>query len=401
MITISQTLIVLVRWVISMLPLQIAYRFLKSSLGQTILIVIGISVGVSVQVFIGSLIGGLQEDLINTTIGSSSQVTITPDDDNEYISDYEDLKTDLDNIEGIETISYAFDQSGTLINDTDTKPILLRGFDYDLAEGIYQFDDKIIDGNIPSGINQIAISSTFAEELDLSVMDTIEVSIPLKGDSEMVIVGIYDFKVANVNDLWVLTTLDTVQEITSSGTVISSVEMQLSDVFEAENIALDIDTNITSDDLAVSNWIENNADLLSGLQAQSSSSLMIQVFVTISVVLGITSVLAITVIQKSRQIGILKAMGIKDKEASLIFLSEGFMLGILGAIGGVLLGLLLTWMFSTFAVDADGNPVVSLLIEPNFIVISALVAIFSASFASIIPARRSSKLSVIEVIRNG
>jgi len=128
---------------------------------------------------------------------------------------------------------------------------------------------------------------------------------------------------------------------------------------------------------------------------------LIQVFVTISVVLGIASVLAITVIQKSRQIGILKAMGVKDRTASLIFLSQGFILGIFGAIGGVLLGLLLTFAFTTFALDPDGNPVIPLLIDPQFIGISALVAIVSASLASVIPARKSTKISIIEVIKNG
>jgi len=137
------------------------------------------------------------------------------------------------------------------------------------------------------------------------------------------------------------------------------------------------------------------------LQAQGSSSLMIQVFVTISVVLGIASVLAITVIQKSRQIGILKAMGVKDRTASLIFLSQGFILGILGAIGGVALGLLLTYVFSTFALDPDGNPVVPLLIEADFIALSGLIAVVSASLASLVPARKSTKISIIEVIKNG
>ncbi len=62
-----------------MFPFQIAFRFLKSSVGQTILIILGISVGVSVQVFIGSLIGGLQNSLVETTIGNSSQITIKDD----------------------------------------------------------------------------------------------------------------------------------------------------------------------------------------------------------------------------------------------------------------------------------------------------------------------------------
>jgi lipoprotein-releasing system permease protein len=68
--------------------------------------------------------------------------------------------------------------------------------------------------------------------------------------------------------------------------------------------------------------MDNNEELLSGLQGQSISSLMIQIFVVVSVVIGISSVLAIIVMQKSRQIGILKAMGIKDFDASLIFLFE-------------------------------------------------------------------------------
>jgi len=60
------------------LAFKIALRFLKSGRGQTVLIVLGISVGVAVQLFIGSLIQGLQINLLETTIGSSSHITITP-----------------------------------------------------------------------------------------------------------------------------------------------------------------------------------------------------------------------------------------------------------------------------------------------------------------------------------
>jgi len=384
-----------------MLSFQIAYRFLRSSLGQTILIVIGISVGVSVQVFIGSLIGGLQADLVNTTIGNSSQITIISEEDNEYIENYDSIRTSLLDVEGLESISFALDSPGTLIEDTKTEPILLRGLEFEYAEDIYGINGKIIDGRLPNNDYEILIGTTLLEEFGLNIGDKLEVTIPLKGTNEVEIVGVYDFKVASLNNLWVFTSLDSMQTILDLDGKISSIEMQVDDVFEAESINKDVDSVLNDSSLETSNWIELNEDLLSGLQAQGSSSLMIQVFVTISVVLGITSVLAITVIQKSKQIGILKAMGIQDKEASLIFLSQGFLLGILGAIGGVLLGLLLSFSFTTFAVDSAGDPVVTLLIEPRFIMISALVAILSASFASIIPARRSSKLSVIEVIKNG
>jgi lipoprotein-releasing system permease protein len=384
-----------------MLPLQIAVRFLKSSLGQTFLIILGISVGVSVQVFIGSLIGGLQQDLVNTTIGNSSQVTITKEDDTDFISNYDTLRNDLIEIEGIESVSYTLDQAATMINGDDSEPVLLRGFNIDYADDIYGVKEKMVEGSLPTSINQIVIGTSLQEELNLSLNDQVDIQVPLVGSTTMTVVGFYDFKVSSVNNLWIVSTVETVQGATNNPNVVSSIEMQVEDVFEAETISTVVATELNDSTLDVSNWIEQNADLLSGLQAQSSSSLMIQVFVTISVVLGITSVLAITVIQKSKQIGILKAMGIKDKQASLIFLSEGFILGVFGAIGGIFLGLLLSWSFSTFAVDESGNPVVTLLINPQFMAISGMVAIVSASLASVIPARRSSRLSVIEVIRNG
>lgn len=385
-----------------MISLKIAIRFLKSSKAQTILIILGISVGVSVQVFIGSLIQGLQKDLVDSTIGNSSQVTVENIDDAEYIANYQALGLSIENSDqGVTELTYSISASGTLIDDTTTKPVLLRGFELESAEGIYDFSSKLEEGRMPLSNNEIIIGSSLLENFDLGIGDSISLEVPLLGSTQMIIVGTYDFKVSSINDLWIISNLATVQSILNTGNVVGNIEMQVDDVFAANEIAINLQSVINDSSYQVTDWETNNAELLSALTAQSSSSYMIQVFVTISVILGITSVLAVTVIQKSRQIGILKAMGIKDSQASLIFLSEGFILGIFGAIGGVLLGLGLAYAFSTFALDANGEPVIALFINPTFIGISALVAVFSASLASIIPARKSSKLSVMEVIKNG
>jgi predicted permease len=100
-------------------------------------------------------------------------------------------------------------------------------------------------------------------------------------------------------------------------------------------------------------------------------------------------------------LGSCNIMGIKDKTSSLIFLMEGLLLGVMGAILGVAIGLLLGAMFTRFAVNPDGTPVVELYIDYGFIGISAIIALASAAIAALIPARRSSKLNPIEVIRNG
>jgi len=383
------------------LALQIAWRFLTSAKGQTIMIVLGISIGVSVQVFIGSLIQGLQISLVDATIGNSSQVTITRANEENYIESYDELtSTYIMDDEDIAIVSYAIDQPATLVDQDQTSPVLLRGFSLEEANELYGFDEKLIEGRMPEAKDEVLVGDLLMEDMQLGIGDTYVINALNIGQIEVEIVGVYDFGVTAIDESWLVTNLVTVQGLLGIGDAISSIEMQVKEPFDADIIMEDLQNDL-GQDYYVSNWKDQNADLLSGLNGQSVSSVMIQVFVTLSVVLGIASVLAITVLQKSKQLGILKAMGIKDKEASLIFLSEGFILGIFGAIGGVSLGLGLSLAFTQFAVNPDGTPVVDLYIDPQFILLSAGIAILAASLASLIPARRSSKISVIEVIKNG
>lgn len=386
------------------LAFQIAKRFLTSGKLQTLFIVLGIGVGVSVQVFIGALISGLQKSLVDTTIGNSSQITITAkDESNAYISNYDDLIVDiLSSDTNIRVATGNFNVAGTLEKGSDTLPVLVRGFELTGADGIYKFSNKLTAGRMPNTNNEVILGNYFQSELDLVVGDTITIIVPQKPNQVLTIVGFFDFEVKSINELWAISNLGTTQSLFNVGDVVSSIETQVKEsaYFDVEKIALNVQTKIGSD-FVTSNWIENNASLLSGLQGQSISSLMIQVFVLISVVLGIASILAIIVLQKSKQIGILKAMGIKNRDASFIFLFQGLILGVMGALTGVLLGIGLLVSFQTFAIDATtGDPVIPLNIEYSFIAVSALIAVGVSTFAALIPARKSSKLSVIEVIRN-
>lgn len=380
------------------LAFQIAWRFLTSAKRQTLIIILGISVGVSVQVFIGSLISGLQANLIETAIGSSSHITVV-EDNNGVIDDVDGTIQLLSNQSDLFTvITPVFDLPGILEKGTDKTEILYRGLEFDSANGIYKFDERMVEGTIPDALDEIALGIKIKEELDLNVNDTITIEI-IGGFKTLTIVGFFDIGVAQLNRSWGVGTIETLQAIASS-TGATRIETQISETFEAEALALTLDTVLAPTGLKTQNWMVENESLLSGLQGQSISSLMIQIFVIISVVLGISSTLAITVMQKSRQIGIMKAMGITNKDASLVFLSEGFILGIFGAIGGVLFGLGLSYAFTTFAVNSDGTPVVPLSIDSGFIALSGGIALVACLAASLTPAIKSSKLTVIEVIRN-
>jgi len=383
------------------LSFKIASRFLRFNLGQTFLIVTGIAIGVSVQVFIGLLIQGLQQDLINTTIGSSSQVTISATKDSGTIRSWEDIVKDIkQNEQGVNQISPAADGAAFLLGEDSSDPVIVRGWIFEEAEGIYAIEEKLIEGKVPGG-GEVIIGLNLKDELGLSVGDDIKLATANGRIQDYKISGFYDFRVSSINSSWVITDIKTAQGLFDYGDEVTSIEMQVEDVFAADEIAASIESRLNNEELIIDNWKAQNQELLSGLNGQSISSIMIQVFVMVSVVLGISSVLAITVMQKSKEIGILKAMGIRDGDASRIFLLQGLILGVFGAMLGVALGLGLSVAFTTFALNPDGTPIIAFYINYGFIALSGGIAILASLVASLIPARKSLKLNPIEVIRNG
>lgn len=247
------------------------------------------------------------------------------------------------------------------------------------------------------------IGRDLRQELNAQVGDRIEITVLGNLKQTFRLTGVFDLKVQAINKSWFLTTLNSVQTLFDKRGRVTSIEMQVEkgQVFAADAVSAGLQDLNRNGELTITNWKAQNEQLLSGLNGQSVSSLMIQVFVVISVVLGIASVLAISVLQKSKQIGILKAMGIRNAQASRIFLYQGLILGVIGGLLGVLFGFGLAYSFTIFAVRPDGSPVVALLIDPNFFALSFLIAVASSSIASLIPARRSSRLNPIEVIKNG
>lgn len=383
------------------LPFKIAVRFLKSSKGQTALIALGIAVGVSVQIFIGSLIQGLQKSLINKTIGNSSQVTISSNTEDKFIKDYSKIIDKIKTSDSrIINISVTSDVPALVNEDEKNYSVLVRGMNIEDSDKIYNIKKRIYEGREPKSELETIIGKELQQELGVKIGDKLHVITNSGEVNELTITGFYNLNVASINKSWMITTIETSQKIFSLENKVTGIEMQVTEVFKADEITANLIPTL-GNDFKVDNWKAQNAELLSGLNGQSVSSIMIQVFVLISVSLAIASILAITVIQKSKQIGILKAMGIKDRSASLIFLFQGLLLGVMGAILGVLLGLLLGVVFTKFALNPDGTPVVDLYIDYGFIALSAIIALISATVASLIPAKRSSKLNPIEVIRNG
>jgi lipoprotein-releasing system permease protein len=149
----------------------------------------------------------------------------------------------------------------------------------------------------------------------------------------------------------------------------------------------------------VESWQEANSQLVSALNAQSVSTALIRGVVMVVVVLGITSVLVVSVVQKQREIGILRAIGATQGQMLRVFLLQGAIVGALGSTLGVLLAVALIKAFTTFVRGSDGLPLFAITLAPGLALIIAGIATVCGVLAAVAPARRAAALDPAQAIR--
>ena len=375
-----------------MLSFRIAARFLKSSPGQSALIMAGIAVGIATQIFVGSLITSLQADLVDSTVGSSAHVTLLPLEGDTTVP--ERLAGDAADSEPLVSTAVAVRSlSAIYAEGEDSVPLRIKSAEATSLDTIYKLSEKLTEGTYSLDEAEILVGTGFAGEYSVSPGDEITILLPDGAPATLTVSGVFDLGQSAANNSFAF--IDEASAADALGLAddeYSAIEIQLSDVFASSEVAPRL-----ADEYGVEavDWQAENEELLSGLAAQSGSSAMIQVFVLVAVALGIASTLAISAVQKTRQIGILKAIGMGDAASGRIFLWQAALLGAGGTLGGIGLGYLLIWGFSFAPVPFSVRP------EPTFIATSAGIGITVALLSSIIPARSTSRLDPIEVIQNG
>jgi lipoprotein-releasing system permease protein len=380
------------------LSLRIAWRFVRTSAGQSLLIVGGIAVGIAVQIFVGSLITSLQTQLIQQTIGSSPHVTIANASESTPVLYPGAIGRVLFTSTGVSAVTAVRQVSALYANGTDRVPLTITGGTLDGLDSIYRLRTRATSGAPALGAGQIVIGLDLAKKYRLAVGSPVRISTGSGAPVTLRVGGIVDLGSSAANLRQSFSGPDLPRSILGyRSDQYSAVEIRLADPFSATAVAAGWQQLLPQ--AKVSDWQTDNKDLLTALQSQSASSYMIQAFVLVAVALGIASTLAISAVQKTRQIGILKALGMADARTSRIFVWESAILGAGGTALGVGFGFLLV---AGFAAGTSGRPGgFPIFLQPSFVAFSAAVGIVVALLSSFIPSRRTARLDPIDVIQNG
>ena len=393
---------------------RIALRFLADNPLQTLLISVAISVGAAVIVFITALMMGLQNNVIERTLGTQAHIRIeaTQQHNNfsatpngtyvwalespraqrlQTINNWQEVRDALDHYPGLHTVSPLISGPAFAQKGNARASVALMGIDPARYAGIIQLKDYLVEGRFSVGASDVMIGSKLAEDLGLRTGDKLRLDAGDNRQAIMDVAGVFELGVRELDSRYVYTDLKQAQTLLNLPGGITILELKISDVFTAEYWAQRIE-QLT--DLHVQSWMESNGQLLNALRSQTMTTQMIRVFVAMSVIFGIASVLAVSVVQRTREIGILRAMGSSQQQILRVFLLQGGLLGLCGSLLGVMVGYALVQVFN--GID---ERLFVIRLEPSMLLSAILIATASGVIAAMVPARRAAQYDPAVAIR--
>jgi lipoprotein-releasing system permease protein len=401
----------------------VALRFLREGRFQTLLIVGGAAIGVAVVVFVTALVNGLQANIIQRTLGNQAHLVLRPIEEVALpqrmstpeatvlprvqaraqrlrsIDQWTTIATALEARPDIAAVSPQVSGPAFAVRGDANKSVAVQGIDPERYTRIIRMDDKLTAGQFRVQPGEAVIGKDLAADLGIGLNDRfrlVTASATGQVDDAYTVTGLVDMGIRDMNRRTVFVGLRTAQALFELPGGASQLDVKVHDLFAAEAIAQSVarETGLTAD-----SWMKTNEQLLAAINAQTITTRTIRIFVSFVVVLGIASVLVVWVVQKRREIGILRAMGASRGRIQRVFLLQGAIVALSGALLGSALAAAMVFLFLRFVRNADGSPIFPMALDPWLFFWSGVWAIVFGVLAAAAPARRAAQLDPAQAIR--
>ncbi|MDM7858866.1 ABC transporter permease [Thiopseudomonas acetoxidans] len=393
---------------------RIAWRFMAENPLQTLLISIAIAVGTAVIIFITALMNGLQQNTVNKTLGSQAHIklestrlynrmpAVSLDQHRilletqraqplQRIDSWQAVMQALDAIPSLTAVSPIVSGPALVQRGRASASVIINGIDAQRYQKIVDLPSNIQLGSYRISSQDVLIGSELAKDLGLQAGDKLRIQAADGRTALVRVSGVFSMGVQELDSRQIYIDLKQAQTLLNLVGGITGLEVKIDDIFTAREWGARLE-RLTG--LHVKNWMDNNSQLLNALRSQKMTTQMIRLFVGLAVALGIASVMAVSVVQRTREVGILRAMGSTRDQILRVFLIQGAMLGAIGAVFGMAGGYVLVHLFNGF-----GARLFFVSVHPEVTITALFIAICTGILAAALPARRASRYDPAEAIR--
>jgi lipoprotein-releasing system permease protein len=396
-----------------------ALRFLRDGWMQTLFILAGVAMGVAVIVFMSVLLLGTQSNFLKRILSAQAHIVMLPQDEEarplragpgvladasvqrpaqrlRSIDQWQAVRRQVQAMPEVRVATPVAAGAALAARGEASRSITLTGIEPEEYFRIVAVPDSIVAGTARLLSDDIIIGTELARELGIAVGDKLRASAGSGRAATLSVSAIFDLGNKSVNERSTFVALRTAQSLLGLIGGVTSLQVTVHDIHAAETVARAItaQTGVRAD-----SWIATNGQFFTAINAQSMMNTTIRLSVAASVGLGIASVLVVSVVQRGREIGILRAMGARQGQILRVFLIQGGVMGLLGALLGSAVALVALFVFHATVRQTDGSALFPLVIDPLDFVIASLAASVMGVLAAMAPALRAARMDPVVAIR--
>ncbi len=410
--------------------LFIALKLLLERRRQTVVSTLGVAIGVSAFVVMSSLMMGFQGYFIQQVIDLEPHITIKPTEDveeerigklfdrsalfevlgskpkeEEKITGWKDIIREVQKEEDVVGVAPRLVTRGILKYGVREKPVTVLGIDSDLeprASTVERFLERKSLPTLKADKDAIIIGRLVARSLGIKETGKKVLLVTPEGNSQVLrVVDFFNSGITNIDDARVYVNVKTLQALTERPNEVNQIILRVKDVNEAEAIARRLSKKY---DYRIESWQRAYANFLSIFKIQNIITYMIVIAILTVSAFGILNIISMTVMEKRRDIAILMAMGYSRGDILLVFLSQGLIVGLLGAVLGCLIALGLQEYMESIELDVEGIVRTKGFVldrSPLYYLYGSLFSLLFSLLASLYPSYRASRLNPVDIFRSG
>lgn len=387
--------------------LWISFRYLVSKRKEKFISIIGlisimgVAVGVTALIVVLAVMSGFDNDLREKIVGTNSHIIIEKQGG---IADYNEVVKEINKIPEVKASSPFLNGQALIRQDNQVLGVILRGIDPVREKNVTNIQKYLESGSLELKKNTVLIGKELSSRLGLKIGDTVSLISAASPEPEVFkIAGIFNSGMFDYDMNLIFTDLEGAQAFYATGNVAGGIGIRVDDANSADRIKRTIQRKLGFD-YWVRSWTELNKNLFSALKLEKITMFIILALIVVVACFNIASTLIMMVMEKTKDIGVLKSIGADNRSIRKIFMLDGFLIGFtgtfIGAIGGFgLCYLLKRYQFIKLPSDIyyiDKLPV-NLELSDSITVIVAAVVICLIS--TLYPSWQAAKMEPVEALR--